>query len=179
MRQQRMRRDEYVTARHEHAHRMSGKFCEERPQSATIAFVQDRKPRKRASFASIERRGDPPNAAAPIAQFQLLDRAVLFEAIGRIGHDRMNRMGCMRLQPMQRVGKKHCIARHPRYELTALFQRCEIDHDPASNPIGRVFRLPSRAQLESSSRRDQTSWAWCSWRRRYAPALMFRNQTSV
>src|SRR5260370_26993963 len=95
--------DHDVTAWYENAYRLFCEACEERTQRGNVGFIQNRESWKRASLATVEGRGNAPDSPAPVAQFRLLDVRVFFEAVGRVCHNRMDRIFFSCLKPFESI----------------------------------------------------------------------------
>src|SRR5208283_3101920 len=101
VRQQRVRCDEQVPARYKDAKCPLSEGEEEPLHLGALRIREHRESWKRGALATVERWGNAPHAAAPLAQLPLLLVGVLLHPVWWVRHDGVDRAGGAGVEPRE------------------------------------------------------------------------------
>ena len=102
-RDQRIRGDDDVRARHQDRQQRTRPTHEELPDIGQLMGIQRREAGQRGTTVPVERRRNAPDTAFPCAQFPLLLPCIFVQTVWRVGDDRVHRVGRLPGQPRKAV----------------------------------------------------------------------------
>src|SRR6266849_6465583 len=109
-----------MRAGHQHSEGLLSKRQKELLEVRSLLIGEHREPRQRTALVPVERRRDTPHPTlVAVAELRLFVCRILFQAVGRICDNGMNRVWRLLIQPLKTIGFNENVGGHRTHASSA------------------------------------------------------------